>query len=616
VRDEDTWDLTSLYRDDAAWARAMRRFEKAIPGYAPFRGTLARSAGRLADCLEFDTKLDRLGERIGTYAFLRSVEDLGDSAAQGMLARCRNAASRAAQEASFIRPEILAIQDTRMRRFLAASRLRPWRLLLHRVLRRKPHTLSAPEEKLLAMQSEMAETADKAFSRLTDADLRFGAVSDGTGSRIELGHASFMTLLHSPKRGVRARAFHRYYAQYDAHRNTLAATLEGSILADVYYARARRFPSSLEAALFEDRVPVSVYRNLIASVRRILPTVHRYYELRRRALGLDEIHMYDTYVPILAGHERKRPWNEAVRSVLEAVAPLGPAYGRTLRRGLEGRWCDRYPNRGKQSGAFSCGSFDGDPYILMNYQAGVLDHLFTLAHEAGHSMHSFLSAHRQSFPYYRYTIFVAEVASTFNEQLLSRYLLERARGLKERAYLLNREIDAMRATLVRQAMFAEFESVTHEIAERNEPLTLDRFRSEYRKLLDVYFGPGFTVDDALSLECLRIPHFYRAFYVYKYATGISAAIALAERVVEGGRRELRDYLEFLSGGCAKDPLDLLRGAGVDLERPDAVDAALRRFERLVEEIEDLLANRVRGGSRSRSRSSSRTPSAPRRRRPR
>ena len=334
---------------------------------------------------------------------------------------------------------------------------------------------------------------------------------------------------------MRKAAFHQYYRQYVGHQHTLAAALAGSVQRDVYYARARNYPSALEAALFPDRVPGSVYDNLIASVRRHLPAVHRYYDVRRRKMRLKDIHHYDTYVPILAERQSRHTWHQAVATVLAALEPLGSDYCGTLERGLLGRWCDRYENRGKQSGAFSAGSYDGDPYILMNYQPDVLDHVFTLAHEAGHSMHSLLLGPHQPFTYYNYTIFVAEVASTFNEQLLSRHLLAHAHDDQQRAFLVNRQIDAMRGTIIRQTMFAEFEKQIHASAESGEPLTVDRFQQIYRELLDAYFGPDFALDDELNLECLRIPHFYRAFYVYKYATGMSAAIALAERVLGKGR---------------------------------------------------------------------------------
>jgi oligoendopeptidase F len=418
--------------------------------------------------------------------------------------------------------------------------------------------------------------------------MKFGDIEIEGGERIELSHASYSRCLESPDRDVRRRAFHQYYAEFADHAQTLAATLNASVQRDVYYAKARNYPSTLESSLFGDKVPVSVYTNLIETVHRHLPSVHRYIDLRRRAMKLRDIHMYDTYTPIVSELRMKHTWAQATKTVVRALEPLGSEYCGALERGLEGRWCDRYENKGKRSGAFSAGSFQGDPYILMNYQPDVLNHVFTLAHEAGHSMHSYYSARHQPFRYYNYTIFVAEVASTFNEELLSEHLLERARDDKERAYLLNREIDDIRATLVRQTMFAEFEKIIHDLVEAGEGLTLDRLRSEYRGLLDRYFGSGFVVDKELELECLRIPHFYRAFYVYKYATGISAAIALSQGVLQGGPDELNRYLGFLKAGCSKFPLDILRDAGVDMEAPAPIEAALKRFDALVTELDAIV----------------------------
>ena len=588
VKPEDCWDLSSLFADDAAWEEAFPKWEAQIAAYEPFQGKLGDDPATLAACLAMDLDFDRLGERLGTYASLKTTEDTAQGDYQRMYGRYLNAASRAAQAASYIRPEILAIPSARIKQFLADPRLAPYRLLLERILRYKPHTLGKKEERLLAMQTEMAEAASKIFRQLNDADLRFGSVKNESGQWVELSHGSFSTLLHSPSRSVRKAAFGQLYQQYAAYQHTLAATLQGSIQRDVYYARARNFPSSLEAALFPDRMPVSVYANLVESVHRHLPSLFRYYELRRQKMKLREIRQYDTYVPILADLDTRHTWKQAVELVIAALSPLGRDYCGPLEQGLRGRWCDRYENRGKQSGAFSSGSFDGDPYILMNYQPEVLDHVFTLAHEAGHSMHSYFSAKHQPFQYYNYVIFVAEVASTFNEQLLGRHLMQNARDDRHRAYLVNRQIDAMRATIYRQTMFAEFEKITHELAEQNEPLTVERFRSVYRGLLEQYFGPDFSLDDELSLECLRIPHFYRAFYVYKYATGMSAAIALVNRVTQGGSAELEAYLNFLKGGCSQDPLDLLRGAGVDMQKPQPVDTALDEFARLVDELENLL----------------------------
>ncbi|HWB00087.1 MAG TPA: oligoendopeptidase F [Pirellulales bacterium] len=585
----DTWDLSSLFADDAAWEQAFVEWEQRIAGLGQFQGRLGQSAAVLAECLKFELAFDRAGERLGSYAHLKTAEDTANSVYQRMLGRFRNAASRASQATSYIRPEILAIPEATMTAWIDSAELQPYRLLLERVVRYRPHTLSEREEKLLAMQTEMAGAADQIFRQLNNADLRFGSLNNEDGQTVELTHSSFSAFLQSPDRAVRSQAFQQYYAQFKAHENTLAATLGSSIQRDVYYAKARNYPSAFEAALFPDRVPASVYTNLIESVHNHLPALYRYYDLRRRKMKLPDIHHYDTYVPILSELKTTHLWDQAVDVVVESLEPLGDEYCRVLDAGLRGRWCDRYENRGKQSGAFSSGSYDGIPYILMNYQPDVLDHVFTLTHEAGHSMHSYYSAHTQPYQYYDYTIFVAEVASTFNEQLLSKHLVARADNDQERAFLINREIDAIRGTIIRQTMFAEFEKLTHELAERHEPLTRDALTGIYRGLLELYFGPEFAIDPELSLECFRIPHFYRAFYVYKYATGLSAAIALAERVTSGGQRELDDYLNFLRGGCSQDPLDLLRGAGVDMEQPQAVDAAMARFERLVGELDALLA---------------------------
>ncbi|HEX3659398.1 MAG TPA: oligoendopeptidase F [Pirellulales bacterium] len=588
VKPEDQWDLSSLFADDEAWDVAFVKWERRIAGYAKFQGTLAESAKQLAACLKFDLDMDRTAERLSNYAFLKTAEDTANSVYQRMLGRYRSAASRAGQAGSFIRPEILAIATPKFKKFLADPALKPYRLLLERMVRYKPHTLGESEEKLLAMQSEMSGAAGRVFRQLNNADLKFGVLKNERGEQVELTHASFSAFLHSPKREVRRAAFEQYYQQFAAHENTLAATLEGSIQGNIYYARARNYPSALDAALFPDKMPRSVYDNLIAAVHGHLPALYRYYDLRRRKMKLPDIHHYDTYVPILSDLEKRHTWRQAVKLVIAALEPLGSEYCGALEQGLMGRWCDRYENQGKQSGAFSSGSYDGDPYILMNYQSEVLDHVFTLAHEAGHSMHSYLSAKHQPYQYHDYTIFVAEVASTFNEQLLSKHLLAQADDKKQRAFLINREIDSIRGTIIRQTMFAEFEKLTHELAEQHEPLTLERFKSVYRELLVRYFGPDFVIDEQLPLECFRIPHFYRAFYVYKYATGLSAAIALSERVTSGGKQELKDYLGFLQGGCSLDPLDLLRGAGVDMERPEPVNTALEHFDRLVNELDELL----------------------------
>jgi oligoendopeptidase F len=591
----DQWNLASLFAGDAEWEAAFTAWEKQIPTYATFKGRLAESAATLASLLAFDAEFDRTGERLGNYAFLKASEDQADSAYLRMKGRYQHVATQAAEAASYIRPEILAIPQATMDQFLTAPELQTgggWRLALERILRYRPHTLTNKEEQLLAMSGQMAEASNQIFRQLNDTDLKWPVIKDEKGQRVELGHSSFSKFLQSPKRPVRAEAFHKYYTQFEAHKNTLAASYNASVQRDVFYAKARGYPSAREGSLFHDNVPVAVYDSLIAAVRKHLPANHRYLALRGRALKIPPktgVRMYDTYVPIVAGVRALHPWDSAVKTVVAALAPLGDAYCKTLSDGLTtGRWCDRYPNQGKASGAFSSGGYDGQPYILMNYQPTVLDHVFTLAHEAGHSMHSYFSAKNQPYQYHDYVIFVAEVASTFNEQLLLNHLLQKTTDKNERAYLLNHAIDEIRTTIIRQTMFAEFERVTHALVEKGEPLTVDCLRGEYRKLLDAYFGPDFVIDPQLELECLRIPHFYRAFYVYKYATGLSAAIALSQRVLNGGAKELNAYLSFLKGGCSKFPIDLLKDAGVDMSKPAPVDAAMKHFTEMVDELESLL----------------------------
>jgi oligoendopeptidase F len=586
----DQWDLSSLFKSDSEWEAAFTEWEAKIPGYGKFVGKLGESPVALLEMLQFDAEMDRTGDRLGCYAGLKTSEDLGNSEYQRMRGRFAAASSKAAEASSYIRPELMAIPPQKMDSLLKAKDLVEWRLELDRILRYRPHTLGNKEEKLLAMQGQMSQAASDIFRQLNDTDMKWPALENEKGEKVELGHSAYSAFLHSPKREVRKKAFHTFYTQYEAHKNTLAAAFNGSVQRDVYYAKARGYPTARKSALFHDNMPVKVYDNLISSVRKNLPVVHRYYDLRRRAMKLEDgIHQYDTYAPILSDLDKSHTWDQAVEVVLESLAPLGTQYTQALAHGFSSaRWCDRYSNQGKTSGAFSSGCFDSEPFIMMNYQPDVLDHVFTLTHEAGHSMHTWYSKANQPYQYYRYKIFVAEVASTFNEQLLSRHLKQRAKTDREKAYLINRELDGIRGTIIRQTMFAEFEKVAHDVVESGEPLTVDAIRREYRKLLDAYFGPEFVIDKELELECLRIPHFYGAFYVYKYATGLSAAIALSERVLSGGAEELDAYLNFLKGGCSKWPLDLLRDAGVDMETPAPVDAALSHFDKLVRELDELL----------------------------
>ncbi|MFA6239297.1 MAG: oligoendopeptidase F [Candidatus Hydrogenedentales bacterium] len=588
VKPEDTWDLSPLFKNDAAWHKAYAEFEQRIEGFGAFRGQLGKSAKMLRGCYDFDVDLDKLAERLSQYAFLKASEDVANSTYQGMVQQYVFMATRAGEAASFIAPEIQAIPEKKINAYLKDPVLKDFRFSLEKLLRYRKHILSEKEERLLAMQGEVAGTAGKVFGQLNDADLKFGEVKDDRGHKVELTQGSFRSLLESPKRAVRKQAFHQFYKEYADHSNTLAAALGSSVLQDIYHARVRNHPSALEASLFGDNVPVAVYDSLIEAVHSHLDTMYRYFEVRKKALKLGQIHAYDIFVPIVPTKRVNIPYDKAVSTILDSLEPLGAEYGKALEKGLNGRWVDRYENKGKRSGAFSSGAYIGPPYILMNYRDDVMDSMFTLAHEAGHSMHTYFSARNQPYQYYNYTIFVAEVASTFNEQLLGKHLFERAKDKRTRAFLINKEIDEIRGTIIRQTMFAEYEKIIHAIAESGEPLTLERLRAEYRALLDLYFGPKFALDEELSLEGLRIPHFYSAFYVYKYATGLSAAIALSQRVLNGGKAERDAYLRFLSSGGSKFPLDLLRDAGVDMERPEPVATAMARFKSLVDELEALI----------------------------
>jgi oligoendopeptidase F len=419
--------------------------------------------------------------------------------------------------------------------------------------------------------------------------MKFGVLLDETGRERPLSQSSFSSFLVKRDPQLRKRAFHQFYAEFRDHEYTLAASLAYSVKADVFRARARHYSSALEAALFPDDAPIAVYDGLIQSVRTNLKPLFHYFDLRRRVLGLDELHHYDTYVPLVPEIETRYTFDDAVELVLRSLSPLGKEYVDVLTEGLHSqRWCDRYESKGKRSGAFSSASYGAPPYILMNYKEDVFADVYTLAHEAGHSMHSWLSKNSQLFQDYEYPIFLAEVASTFNEELLTHHLLQTTTDPKMRAYFINRQIDDLRGTLFRQTMFAEFEKIIHTIEESGDALTLDGFKSEYHKLLDTYFAENFVLDPELDLECLRIPHFYHAFYVYKYATGISAAVTLSQRVLSGDSGSVDAYLNFLRSGGSKFPLETLKAAGVDMATPAPIESTLRLFERRLAELEELL----------------------------
>ena len=587
----DTWDLSPLYADGAGWEADFQELQAEFAGIGAFRGRLGESAGALAECLEFERSVDLRIERLNQYAALRVTEDSADPAALDREARLEGVLVRVGEAFSFLAPEIQAIPDARFDEFLGAAELAEWTIPLRKLRRLKAHILGAAEERILALGSSAIRGHSETFSQLTNVDMKFGKLSDGDGRERELTQSSFSSFLQQRDPAVRKAAFHQFYAEFSDHKFTLAASLASAVRAGVFYARARNYPSAREAALFADDVPVSVYDGLISTVRANLAPLFEYFELRREVLGLEEIHHYDTYVPMVADVQTDVPWDAAVGKVLAAVEPLGAEYVEVLSHGLRGgRWCDRYENKGKRSGAFSYGTFTSPPYIMMNYKSDVFSDVYTLAHEAGHSMHTWYSQRSQPYQNYHYPIFLAEVASTFNEILLTEHLLRTTDDRRMKAYILNRQIDDLRGTLYRQTMFAEFERDIHAAEEAGEALTLDGFQKIYRRLLADYFGPKFCVDDELGLECLRIPHFYSAFYVYKYATGISAAAALAAGVLAGG--DAGRYLEFLRSGGSRFPIETLSAAGVDMGSPVPVQAALDLFARRVGELREVLREGV------------------------
>jgi oligoendopeptidase F len=587
----DTWDLSKLFVNDKEWESGLAKFEKEAEKILSYRGTLGVSGQNLAAWLNFYRDLGILGERLGSYAMLRQTEDEGDSAARTMTGKFTMAAAKSQAASAWAAPEIMAIRDDEMKRFMAQPELMEYRIFLEKLLRQKPYILSEKEERIIALHAEGEGILDNTFSLLTDVDMDFGVIDTSEGKR-PLTQSTWSVFMENPDRELRRKVYETFYHHFESHKNTLASLYAGQVKLDVIQARIRGYSSARAAALFPDNVDEKVYDNLIDTVGKNLGPLHRYYSLRKKALKIPELRHYDVYVPLAAAVVKRTSWDEAVDMVIKALSPLGDEYTSVLKEGLLGRWADRYENKGKRSGAFSAGSYTSDPYILMNYMDDSDDDMFTLAHEGGHSMHTFYSAKNNPFTHYDYTTFEAEVASTFNEELLFRYLLDKAESSEKprelKLYLVNRRADEILGTLYRQTMFAEFENLTHRLEEEGVPLTVDVLREEYRKLLEKYFGSEMVLEKESDMEGLRIPHFYSAFYVYKYATGISASLALAERVLSGGEKERGDYFGFLKSGGSRFPIDTLKAAGVDMSSPAPVEAACAAFGRMVEELEELL----------------------------
>lgn len=583
----DTWAIEDLYATDDLWFQDLEKAKELTKQAAAFAGNLQQSPKTLVEYLQLTEEMTVLSDNLGNYAFRKSDEDARVAKYQDMVGKCMSAMVEYQAATSFDVPEILALPEETLRAFYAQEPgLERYRRYLNDIRRRREHVLTPPEERLLAAAGEMANAPDQIYGMFADADLKFPDALDSQGKPHPLSQGTYISYMESSDRTLRKSAFENLYHTFGGYRNTLASVLSSQVKQLQFFAQSRRYGSSLDASLDATNVPTSVYRNLIGAVHQNMDKMYRYVDLRKKLLGVDELHMYDLYTPLVSGADAKIPFAQAKDTVFDALAPLGEKYRNILKEGFDHRWIDVYENEGKRSGAYSAGA-KVHPYVLLNY-TGTLDSQFTLAHEMGHALHSYLSNHTQNPIDAEYVIFVAEVASTCNEALLMEYLLNKTTERKDRAYLINHFLEQFRTTLYRQTMFAEFELNIGELAQKGESLTADVLCAEYRRLNRLYFGENIVLDEEIDMEWARIPHFYYNYYVFQYATGYSAAIALSRRILREGATAVQDYLSFLSGGCSKSPIDLLKGAGVDMTTAAPVNQALSLFGELLDEMEQLM----------------------------
>lgn len=590
---EYQWNVEALYLSWEAWEEDLQKWgreeqEPHWPELIPFRGTWSQSPEKLKELFELCLDIDRHLSKLFTYAHLRHDEDVAEEVAKKNHIRLLSLLYAFRQETAWIEPEILNLSEEMLQNLIRSSVLKDFAFYLEKIIRLKKHTLPAVEEELLAMAGKALETSSQAFSAFNNADLKFTSAEDSQGNRRELTHGKYLLYLRDKDRTLRENAFKNLHQGFFNYENTLCELLSGQVQRHLLEMRARKYATCVEAALFPNQIDTAVYSALIQAVRSHLPSLHRYVYLRKEALGLNKLHLYDLQVPLVKMVDMGMSYEKASQLIIESVAILGEDYQRVLNQGLsKDRWVDRYENTRKRSGAYSSGCYDSMPYILMNYH-GTFNDVMTLTHEAGHSMHSYMSRRTQPYHYAQYSIFVAEVASTFHEELLLRHLLKQVKSEEQKAYLINQKLDDMRATLIRQTMFAEFELKIHSWAEQGIPLTPALLKSEYRKLNAEYFGPDLHLDDEIDIEWARIPHFYYNFYVYQYATGISAAHALVDQVLSGEEEARNRYLAFLSAGSSDYPIEILKLAGVDMRTPQPVEAAMRHFGELVVDLSKAL----------------------------
>ena len=586
IPEEDKWAIEDLYATDAAWEEDLKTVADDREYLASFAGKLA-DPRHLYDYLHRSEELNTKADRLGNYCMRKADEDTRNATYQAMQGRFMSVFVALGAATSFDTPEIMAISDEDMDRFYREyPALERYRRYLTNLRRLKAHTLSAAEEKLLAAAGEMADAPDTIYGAFADADLTFQDAVDSKGEKHPLTQGTFVPLEESTDRVLRQSAYENLYDGFTAFKNTAAATLNAQNKQLKFFAEARQYENAFERSLDRTNVPTSVYLNLIEAVHNNVDKMHRYVRLRKKLLGVDQLHFYDIYTPLVADADRKIAYAEAKQTIYDALHPLGEDYRAILKEGFENRWIDVYQNTGKRSGAYSAGA-QVHPFVLMNY-SGTLDSQFTLAHEMGHAIHSYLSNKYQNPIDADYVIFVAEVASTCNEALLMEYLLSKTTDKKERAYLINHFLDQFKGTIYRQTMFAEFELNIGKLVAEGQTLTAEVLCAEYKRLNELYYGSDMVVDDRIAMEWARIPHFYYNYYVFQYATGYSAAIALSRRILREGESAVQDYLNFLSGGCSKSPIDLLKGAGVDMTSPEPVNQALELFGQLLDEMEALM----------------------------
>ena len=584
---EDTWCLEDMFESDDFWEEEFGRLQRMIFQYEDFEGTLGESADRLLEYLKFNDETNLLMERLYVYANMRYHQDMANSMYQEFAARVQKLMVEMSGASAFAEPEILEITTEKINIFFNENpELETYKRYISEILRGKNHTLDKKTETILAKSRQMANAAENIFSMYNGADIKFPSITTEEGEEIEITHGNFVPLLESTDREVRKAAFEGVYETYGKMRNTLAATFAANLDQANFYAQVRNFSSAREMYLYGSNIPESVYDNLIETVHKNMDKMHKYVSLRKKILDVSELHMYDLYTPIAKAPDTKYSFEAAKDIVLEGLAPMGEEYIKVLEEGFDNRWIDVYENEGKRSGAYSWGAYGTHPYVLMNYH-GTLDHVFTLAHEMGHAIHSYYSDANQPYVNAGYKIFVAEVASTCNESLLIQHLLKITEDEEEKAYLINHFLEQFKGTLYRQTMFAEFEKIAHSMVQNGEGVTADRLCEIYYNLNKEYFGDDIVIDKEIELEWARIPHFYNPFYVYQYATVLSAAIALSKRILEEGKPAVEDYMKFLTGGSSQDPIELLKIAGVDMTSSEPIETALELFGNLLDELQKM-----------------------------